>query len=100
MFFDGANAAGGFDETDIATLDRASAHSIRFLINFKTGADDVKVFIDGKKLIAGTTWENYYKAGEEQVLPTSKMLFRAGGIASPATMGNGFLIDNLTLTSS
>jgi hypothetical protein len=56
VFFDGANAAGGFDETRIATLEPASAHSIRFLINFRH-ADDVKVFIDGKKAISGTTGE-------------------------------------------
>ena len=100
VFFDGATATGGFMEKDIATLDRASAHSIRFLINFKKGADDVKVFIDGKKLISDTTWENYYDALGQQVAPVSKMLFRAGGTAAPATLGNGFLIDNLTLTSS
>ena len=85
VFFDGATATGGFMEKDIATLNRASAHSIRFLIDFKTGADDVKVFVDGKKLISDTTWENYYDARGEQVLPTSKMLFRAGGTASPAS---------------
>lgn len=101
VYFDGANATGGFDEMKIATLDRASAHSIRFLVGFKRGADDVKVFVDGRKAITGTTWENYYKVGVEQpVAPVSKMLFRAGGTAAPATSNNGFLIDNLTLTSS
>ena len=50
VYFDGTTATGDFTEKDIATLNRASAHSVRFLINFKTGADDVKVFIDGKKL--------------------------------------------------
>ena len=49
---------------DIATLNRASAHTIRFPIDFKTGADDVKVFIDGKKLISDTTWEDYYRDPE------------------------------------
>ena len=75
-------------ETDIATLDRASAHSIRFLITFKKGADDVKVFIDGKKLISDTTWEDYYRRpGASRCRPISKMLFRAGGTAAPATIG-------------
>ena len=100
VYFDGATATGDFMEKDIATLNRASAHSIRFLITFKKGADDVKVFIDGKRLISDTTWENYYRELGQQVAPTSKMLFRAGGTAAPATHGNGFLIDNLTLTSS
>jgi hypothetical protein len=87
-------------EKKIATLDRASAHSIRFQINFKKGADDVKIFIDGKKLISDTTWEDYYRELGQQVLPTSKMLFRAGGASVSANLGNGFLIDNVTLTSS
>jgi len=100
VFFDGATAEGDFMEKDIATLSRASAHTIRFLITFKKGADDVKVFIDGKRLISDTTWENYYRGLDQQVAPVSKMLFRAGGTAAPLTLGNGFLIDNLTLTSS
>jgi hypothetical protein len=84
------------------------------LINFKKGpaggpgntSDDVKIFIDGKKMISGTTWEDYYRYDNEHqgsgVTPplVSKMLFRAGGTAVPANGGHGFLIDNLTLTSS
>ncbi len=101
VYFDGTTATGGFMEKDIAMLNRASSHSIRFLINFKRGADDVKVFVDGKKA------DQRHDLGEllptpeaSRWLPISKMLFRAGGTASPATVGNGFLIDNLTLTSS
>lgn len=100
VFFDGTTATGDFMEEDIATLDRASAHSIRFLVNFKKGADDVKIFVDGKKLISDTTWENYYSELGQQVAPVSNMLFRAGGTAAPTTLGHGFLIDNLTLSSS
>ena len=56
-----------FNETDIATLSRATAHSIRFEIDFKNGPgnDVVKIFIDGKKAITGTTWENYYRYDPE-----------------------------------
>jgi len=100
-----------FNETDIATLSRAKAHSIRFAIDFKSGPgnDVVKVFIDGKKMITGTTWENYYRydpeaAGSGNLVPTtSKLLFREGGSApdaSPATLGNGFLVDGVSLKSS
>jgi hypothetical protein len=98
-----------FNQQRIATLSRTSAHTIRLMINFKKGPsnDDVKIFIDNKKGISATTWEDYYRYDEEQapsgnqVSPISKMLFRAGGTAAPSTIiGNGFLIDNLTLTSS
>jgi hypothetical protein len=100
-----------FNETDIATLSRAKAHSIRFEINFKNGPgnDVVKIFIDDKKSTTGTTWENYYRynpeaSGSGNLVPTtSKLLFREGGSASdaaPATLNNGFLVDGVSLKSS
>ena len=97
-----------FNEKDIATLSRATAHSIQFEINFKNGPgnDVVKIFIDGKKTITGTTWENYYRydpeasGGGNQVPTTSKLLFREGGTAVTANGGNGFLVDGVTLKSS
>ena len=97
-----------FNEKDIATLSRATAHSIRFEINFKSGPgnDVVKIFIDGKKAITGTTWENYYRYDPEasgngnQVPTTSKLLFREGGTATATNAGNGFLVDGVTLNSS
>ena len=87
---------------DIATLDRASAHSIRFLINFKTGADDVKVFVDGKKLISDTTWEDYYRDAQRPARchRSARCCSARAALQLPPRCGNGFLIDNLTLTSS
>jgi hypothetical protein len=113
VFFDDVTNPGpvgtvsNFNETDIATLDRSSAHSIRFLINLKRGPgnDDVKVFIDGKKAVTGTTWEDYYRfdpeaaGNENQVSPISKLLFRESGTANTADNGNGFLVDNVSLSS-
>jgi hypothetical protein len=66
--------------------------------------DDVKIYIDGKKLISGTTWEDYYRYDPEQlgngnIVPlVSKMLFRESGTAAATT--GGLLVDNLTLTSN
>jgi hypothetical protein len=113
VFFDDVTDPGpigtvaNFNETDIATLDRSTAHSIRFLINFKRGPgnDDVKVFIDGKKAVTGTTWENYYRFDPEaagygnEVSPVTSLLFRESGTANPANAGNGFLVDNVSLSS-
>ena len=50
VFFDGATPAGGFMEKDIATLNRASAHSIRF--RSTSSAATSTAFSDGKKLIS------------------------------------------------
>jgi hypothetical protein len=97
-----------FDETEIATLSRTRSHSVEFLINFFNGPgnDVVKVYIDGRNRIKGTTWENYYRYDPEQVgngnqVPAvDKLLFRLAGAAAPANAGNGFLVDDVRLESS
>jgi hypothetical protein len=96
-----------WNETDIATLDRTSAHSIGFSIKFNPGPhnDTVKIFVDGTKLITGTSWEDYHRYDAEQVgngnvvSPISKMIFRESGTANPDNAGNGFLVDGLSLSS-
>jgi hypothetical protein len=114
VFFDDVTDPGPlgttavFNDTDIATLSRARAHSIRFSIDFKTGPgnDVVKISIDGRKKITGTTWENYYRFDPEQagggnlVSNVDKLLFRESGGSTPANAGNGFLVDGVTLASS
>jgi hypothetical protein len=97
-----------WNETDIATLNRTSAHTITFSMAFKPGQanDWVKVSIDGRTKIVGTTWEDYYRFDAEQngngnqIPLISKMLFRVSGDANPANLGNGFLVDSLSLSSS
>ena len=74
-----------FEKRDIATLSRGHAHSVRFVIDFKKGPDVVQVFLDGKKAVTGTTWEDYYRyrpgaggerprraAGEDAALPRAR----------------------------
>ena len=114
VFFDDVTNAGplpsvsSFNETDIATLSRTKAHSIEFLINFENGPgnDVVKIYIDGKNKIKGTTWENYYRYDAEQIgngnqVPAvDSLLIRQSGAANPLNAGKGFLIDGLRLESS
>jgi hypothetical protein len=97
-----------FNEKDIATLSRGSAHTIAFSITFKSGTatDLVKISIDGKQAATGTSWKNYYRYDPEQtvtgnVVPTtSKLGFFLRGTAVPSDLGNGYLFDNVTLSSS
>jgi hypothetical protein len=114
VFFDDVTNPGpvgtvsSFNETDIATLGRTTAHSIRFAIDFKSGPgnDVVKIYIDGALKITGTTWEDYYRFDPEaashlgQVPQVSKLLLRESGAPSPGNAGNGFLVDGLSLSSS
>ena len=116
VFFDDAvdkgpvGTAATFDEHDIATLDRAHAHTIGFSITFVPGPgnDVVRIYVDGALKATGTSWENYYRydpeqAGNHTVVPVTRtLLFREGGSvsAAPATTGNGFLIDNVSYSSS
>ena len=114
VFFDDVTDAGpigtvaDFNETDIATLTRTRAHTIRFLMNLKPGPgnDVVKIYIDGRRTIIGTSWEDYYRydpenAGNSFQVPTvGKLLFRESGTATPANLGNGFLVDGVTMSSA
>jgi hypothetical protein len=102
--------AATFNDHDIATFDRARAHTVRFSIDFVPGPgnDVVKIYIDGALRATGTTWENYYRydpqqGGNHNVVPVTKtLLFREGGsvTAAPTTSRNGFLIDNVSYASS
>ena len=97
-----------FNDSDIGTLSHASAHSVRFSIDFVPGPanDVVRIYLDGSLAATGTTWEDYYRYDPEQagngnqVPSVSKMLFREGGpVAVPANAGQGYLVDGLSLGS-
>lgn len=110
VYFDdvqGTGTSANFVETDIATLSRSVPHTVKFVMDLKDGAsnDVVKVYIDDVLEITGTSWENYYRYDAESVAePTPRivktLLFRAAGTAVPTNAGNGFLFDNVSLTSS
>ncbi len=97
-----------FNEYQVATLNRTSAHSIGFSVDFRNGPanDVVKIYVDSALVHTGTTWEDYYRYDPEQIgnvnqVPDiSKMLFRLAGTAMPLNLGNGYLVDGLTLESS
>lgn len=99
-----------FSQTIVANdLDRTAVHTAKFEITFVDGPsnDIVKIYIDGALVHTGTTWENYYRFDNEsnptlavESRTVDSLLFRAGGTAAAGTLGAGFIIDNLTLSSS
>lgn len=114
VFFDDVTDPGPlgtqatFNERDIATLDRAHSHTIRFSIDFVPGPanDVVRIYIDGVLKATGTSWEDYYRydpeqSGNHNVVPVTRtLLFREGGTSNPGVAGNGYLIDGVTYASS
>jgi parallel beta helix pectate lyase-like protein len=113
VFFDDATdhapvgTVANFSDTDIATLSRSSAHTVKFDIGFRTNAPDVvNIYIDGVLKKTGTTWEDYYRFDPEQtpsgnqVPLVSKLLFREAGDAHSTNAGRGFLVDGVSLSSS
>jgi hypothetical protein len=101
-------APADFNERSIATLSRSTSHTVRMTIDFHDGPgnDVVQVFVDGTLVATGGTWEDYYRfdpeqAGSGNLVPTvDKVLFRESGTADPGNAGQGFLIDNIGLTSA
>jgi hypothetical protein len=89
--------------TDVATgLDRTKPHRIRLTMEFVDGEsnDVVKVYVDGKLVHTGTSWEDYFRDDEGNPTRTvDSLLFRVGGAAAPGTLGQGFLIDQIKLRS-
>lgn len=95
--------------SDVATgLDRAAAHTLRFAMDFNAGPnnDVVKVYVDGKLVFTGASWENYYRndteaaGGGNKVPVTDELLFRVSGASNPASAGKGFLFDGVSLATS
>ena len=99
----GCGAEDDFTDSDISTISRTAPHTIKFDMGFVDGSrnDVVKIYIDSVLVKTGTSWEDYFRYCEgNPTRPVDSMLFRSGGTAAPATAGNGFLIDDLTNTSS
>jgi len=114
VFFDDVQQAGpcvpsgcaNFVETQIATLSRTVPHTIKFAMFFVDGPgnDVVKIYIDGALVHTGTSWEDYFRFDPEASAdPTThtvdSLLFRTAGTAVGANAGNGFLVDNMNIST-
>jgi hypothetical protein len=104
-------------ETMVASgLPRHQAHTVKLVMDFIDGPrnDIVKVYVDGTLRHTGTTWEDYFRwcpesgggtgtTASDQSRTVDSMIFtvRGGdGETHSLNRGKGFLIDNLTYSSS
>ena len=107
QFYDTDHTGNFIFQQLTAHLDRTVWHRVDMDVTFIDGAhnDIVKVFLDSSLVVTGTTWEDFDRFGPPSdgggggLSPVNALLFRAGGTAAPATLGNGFYIDNVSLTS-
>lgn len=109
IFFDvqGTTNPANFSLQDLGIYDRTVPHHIKLTLDTLNGPsnDVVRVWIDGVLKHTGTSWENYYRYDSESSAEQSPrivktVIFRTGGTAAPATAGNGYLVDNLSESSS
>lgn len=110
---DGRGTGDGFVSTNLASgLDRTVPHTIKIEVITPDGPsnDVVKIYVNGTLRHIGTSWEDYFRwmqgpGQPEQTAPVFEsrtirsILFRTAGTAVPATLGNGFLIDNFSISS-
>ena len=119
VFFDDSNQSSlctpagcaNFSDTDIAQFAPNTVHTFTFAIHLVPGVnsnrspnDVVNIYEDGALIHTGTTWEGYYRydpeSGPTTPPPISTLLFREAGTANLADLGNGYLIDNMSMSSS
>ncbi len=104
-----------FTDILVATVSRNRAHTVKLVIDFIDGPhnDVVKVYVDGTLRHTGTTWEDYFRwctesgggtgTSSDQSRTVDSLLFRVGGGQGenhPQNRGKGFLIDNVSYSSS
>lgn len=101
----GTSGCANFQEKEIASFAPGTTHTFKFAIDLIPNAsnDVVKIYEDGALITTGTTWEDYYRYDTETGPPVpaiSKLLLKEGGTANPLDQGNGYLIDNVSLSST
>ncbi len=105
---DGCGAGDDFALVKIASGLSRTVHQVRIAMDFLPGPanDRVMVYIDNALVHVGTSWEDYYRyCSESGPLSTppnvDSLIFqaRSGSGTAPATLGNGFLVDDVNLES-
>lgn len=104
---DGCGDEDEFSLTTVASgLNRTKAHTVKLTMAFIDAPrnDVVKVWVDGKLRHTGTSWEDYFRwceaTSESRTVDSMIFQARTSGGEAPGTVGNGFLVDNLSYAST
>jgi hypothetical protein len=111
---DGCGVGDTFTDTLVASgVDRSVPHTVKLVMDLLPGGhnDIVTLLLDGNVIATGTSWEDYFRYCAEsgggtggpradQSRIVRNLLIREAGTAHPANAGAGFLVDNLSLTTS
>jgi hypothetical protein len=97
-----------FAYRDVARgLDLDTAHTVKLqVVKFKDGTpgtynDIFRASVDGGPALETGSFEAYFGEGEGREMPeANSLLFRASGTAAPDLLGQGLLIDNLSMSVS
>ena len=111
FFFDftGTSTPTTQREVSLGTLSRTQPHTIKFLMDFVEGPsnDIVEIFIDGTSTHVGTSWENFYRFDTNSGTPTpdasrtvNSLSFYEDFASTSANFSKGFLVDNVSLSST
>lgn len=105
-----AAGCGAEDEFRITTvakhLDRDEPHKVKLTMDLVDGPrnDVVRVYVDGNLRFVGTSWEDYFRwceaTGQSRTIDSMLFQARTSGGQAPGTLGQGFLFDNLSYSTS
>ncbi|HEY5142485.1 MAG TPA: hypothetical protein VII98_03190 [Solirubrobacteraceae bacterium] len=93
----------------VAGLDRSVVHHVKLVMDFVEGFDNdhVQIWLDGAQIGSGETWENYWRNDVSAISAANRVpmvdsldLRLDSNPNAPWNAGRGFLVDNLTLSSS
>jgi uncharacterized repeat protein (TIGR01451 family) len=90
---------------DLGTLPRNVPHTIRFWMRLVPGPDNdlVRIIIDGRDVgQCFTTWESFYRATNQSVPSSDRLLFLSGNRDGNrlSLLGGGYRFDNVTTTTA
>jgi uncharacterized repeat protein (TIGR01451 family) len=96
---------GDFVPHALGTLPRNVPHTIRFWMRLVAGPDNdlVRIIIDGRDVgQCFTTWESFYRATNQSVPISDRLLFLSGNRDGnrPTLLGGGYRFDNVTTTTA